>query len=105
MKFEFLNPENVDIKMFRQSVKSILNQSPLQLHITNELCLIRYKKNIIDFILYLITVGEKLEEYESCSKLNTQQKDYKKWLRINLDTIDSISQLLQNTKENIKHDN
>ena len=105
MKFEFLEPENVDSKMFRRCVKVILKQSPLQLHITNDLCLKRYKKNIVDFISYLIKIGEKLEEYEDCSKLIIQQKDYKTWVRINLDTINSISQLLKNTKENIKHDN
>jgi uncharacterized protein YaaR (DUF327 family) len=105
MKFEFLEPENVDSKMFRRCVRVILKQSPLQLHITNDLCLKRYKKNIVDFISYLIKIGEKLEEYEDCSKLIIQQKDYKTWVRINLDTINSISQLLKNTKENIKHDN
>jgi len=105
MKFEFLEPENVDSKMFRRCVRVILKQSPLQLHITNDLCLKRYKKNIVDFISYLIKIGEKLEEYENCSKLIIQQKDYKTWVRINLDTINSISQLLKNTKENIKHDN
>jgi len=105
MKFEFLEPENVDSKMFRRCVRVILKQSPLQLHITNDLCLKRYKKNIVDFISYLIKIGEKLEEYEDCSKLIIQQKDYKTWVRINLDTVNSISQLLKNTKENIKHDN
>ena len=105
MKFEFLEPENVDSKMFRRCVRVILKQSPLQLHMTDELCFKRYKKNIVDFISYLIKVGEKFEEYEYCSKLIIQQKDYKKWLRINLDTIDSISKLLKHNKENIKHDN
>jgi len=105
MKFEFLEPENVDSKMFRRCVRVILKQSPLQLHMTNDLCLKRYKKNIVDFISYLIKIGEKLEEYEDCSKLIIQQKDYKTWVRINLDTINSISQLIKNTKENIKDDN
>ena len=71
MKFEFLEPENVDSKMFRRCVKVIL----------------------------------KLEEYEDCSKLIIQQKDYKTWVRINLDTINSISKLIKNTEENIKNDN
>ncbi len=105
MKFEFLEPENVDSKMFRRCVKVILKQSPLQLHMTNDLCLKRYKKNIVDFISYLIKIGEKLEEYEDCSKLIIQQKDYKTWVRINLDTINSISKLIKNTEENIKNDN
>lgn len=83
MKFEFLEPENVDSKMFRRCVRVILKQSPLQLHMTNDLCLKRYKKNIVDFISYLIKIGEKLEEYEDCSKLIIQQKDYKTWVRIN----------------------
>tara|TARA_R110000751_G_scaffold164717_1_gene270864 strand:- start:694 stop:1026 length:333 start_codon:yes stop_codon:yes gene_type:complete len=104
MKFEFLEAEDVDSKMFRQCVKVILKQSPLQLHITNDLCLKRYKKNIVDFISYLIKIGEKLEEYEWCSKLTDQQKRYKLWIRINLDTINSISQLIKNTEENIKDD-
>ena len=102
MKFEFLEAEDVDSKMFRRCVRVILKQSPLQLHMTNDLCLKRYKKNIVDFISYLIKIGEKLEEYEDCSKLIIQQKDYKTWVRINLDTINSISQLIKNTKENIK---
>ena len=44
-----------------------------------------------------------LEEYEKCSQLIIQQKKYKKWLSVNLETVKSIANLLNELKN--KYDN
>ena len=64
---------------------------------------IKYDKTIDEFLTYLTQVGEHLEEYEKCSHLVIQQKKYKKWLTVNLETARSIAKLLNNLK--LKHDN
>jgi len=65
--------------------------------------MIQYEKDIDDFLSFLISVGEHLEEYEKCNQLIIQQKKYKKWLIVNLETARSIAKLLTNLK--LKHDN
>ena len=69
----------------------------------NDAVLEQYQKNINDFLSYLIKVGEHLEEYEKCSQLIIQQKKYKKWLSVNLETVKSIANLLNELKN--KYDN
>jgi hypothetical protein len=64
----------------------------------NEAVMKEYNKTINEFLSYLISVGEQLEEYEKCSELILQQKRYKKWLTVNLETVKSISKLLKDLK-------
>ena len=103
MSFNFLDPSHVDRNMFYRCVKTLSDKDGMQLHMLNDAVLTQYNKNINDFLSYLISVGEYLEEYEKCSQLIIQQKKYKKWLTVNLETVKSISELLQNLK--LKHDN
>ena len=98
MNFDFLDPKDVDEKMFRRCVKVITKQSPLQLHVTNDLCLKKYKKSIIEFIDYLIEIGKGFEAYEMCASLLKQQNSYKSWSKINADVIRSMSQLIIDNK-------
>ena len=69
----------------------------------NDAVLAEYEKDIDEFLSYLIEVGEYLEEYEKCSQLIMQQKKYKKWLTVNLETVKSIANLLNELKN--KYDN
>ena len=103
MSFNFLDPSNVDSKMFHRCVSIISDKDGTELHMLNDAVMIQYDKNIHDFLSYLIKVGEHLEEYEKCSQLIIQQKKYKKWLSVNLETARSIAKLLKNLK--LKHDN
>ena len=64
----------------------------------NDAVMKEYDKTINEFLSYLISVGEQLEEYEKCSELILQQKRYKKWLTVNLETVKSISKLLNDLK-------
>jgi len=102
MSFNFLNPTTVSRTMFLKCVSLISEKDGMQLHLLNDAVMTEYKKNINDFLSYLITVGEYLEEYEKCSLLIVQQKHYKKWLQVNLETVKSISNLLNDLKH--KHD-
>ena len=70
----------------------------IDLHILNDAVMKEYNKTINEFLSYLILVGEQLEEYEKCSELILQQKRYKKWLTVNLETVKSISNLLKDLK-------
>ena len=103
MSFNFLDPTQVDRNMFYRCVKTLSDKNGTELHILNDAVLRQYNKNLNDFLSYLISVGEYLEEYEKCSQLIIQQKKYKKWLKVNLKTVKSISELLKNLK--LKHDN
>jgi len=103
MSFSFLDPTNVNSKMFHKCVSLLSNKDGLELHMLNDAVMIQYEKNIDDFLSYLIRVGEHLEEYERCSQLIIQQKKYKKWLKVNLETARSIAKLLKNLK--LQHDN
>jgi hypothetical protein len=96
MSFSFIKAETVDLKTFKKCVSKITLQNSLELHIMNDSVMKEYDKNINDFITYLITVGEYLQEYECCSQLVIIQKTYQKWLRTNLDTVKGISKLVQN---------
>jgi len=97
----FISPKKVDLKTFKRCSKTLSKQSPIQLHFTNEACLKKYNKDIVEFLLYLIRVGEYYEEYEVCDKLNSQKKKYKNWLKINTETIKSISELLNSLAKKI----
>ena len=103
MSFSFLDPSNVNSKMFHRCVSIISDKDDLELHMLNDAVMTQYEKDIDDFLSYLIKVGEHLEEYEKCSELILQQKRYKKWLTINLETARSIAKLLKSLK--LKHDN
>lgn len=103
MSFNFLNPYDVDKNMFDRCVSIIAEKDGIDLHMLNDAVMIQYKKTIDDFLSYLIEVGEHLEEYEKCSQLISQQKKYKKWLKVNLETVKSIAKLLKDLKYN--HDN
>jgi regulator of PEP synthase PpsR (kinase-PPPase family) len=103
MSFNFLDPSNVDSKMFHRCVSIISDKDGLELHMLNDAVMIQYEKDIDDFLSFLISVGEHLEEYEKCNQLIIQQKKYKKWLTVNLETAKSIAKLLTNLK--LKHDN
>ena len=103
MSFNFLDPSDVDRSMFLRCVSIVSEKNGIELHMLNDAVLEQYQKNINDFLSYLIKVGEHLEEYEKCSQLIIQQKKYNKWLRVNLETIKSISKLLKELK--LKHDN
>ena len=98
MSFSFIKPETVDLKTFKKCVTKITLQNSLELHIMNDSVMKEYDKNINDFITYLINVGEYLQEYECCSQLVILQKTYQKWLQTNLDTVNSISDLLHNLR-------
>ena len=103
MSFNFLDPTEVDRNMFLRCVRVISDKNGIELHMLNDAVLQQYEKNINDFLSYLIQVGEHLEEYERCSQLIIQQKKYRKWLQVNLETVKSISNLLNELK--LKHDN
>ena len=103
MSFNFLDPSDVDRKMFLKCVSILHSKNGMELHMLNDAVLQQYEKNINDFLSYLIQVGEHLEEYERCSQLIIQQKKYRKWLQVNLETVKSISNLLNDLK--LKHDN
>jgi predicted nucleic-acid-binding protein len=102
MSFTFLDPTQVDRNMFYRCVNTLSDKDGMELHMLNDAVLTQYDKNLTDFLSYLISVGEYLEEYEKCSQLIIQQKKYKKWLTVNLETVKSISNLLNNLK--LKHD-
>lgn len=103
MSFNFLNPSDVDRSMFHRCLKIISKKDGIDLHILNDAVMKEYDKSINEFLSYLISVGEQLEEYEMCSELILQQKRYKTWLTINLETVKSISRLLKDLKH--KYDN
>ena len=103
MSFNFLNPSDVDKNMFNRCVSIVAEKDGIDLHMLNDAVMIQYKKTIYDFLSYLIEVGEHLEEYEKCSQLISQKKKYKKWLKVNLETVKSIAKLLKDLKYN--HDN
>jgi len=98
MSFMFLDPSHVDRSMFFRCVKIISKKDSIDLHILNDAVMKEYNKTINEFLSYLIAVGEQLEEYEKCSELILQQKQYNKWLTINLETVKSISNLLKDLK-------
>ena len=95
MSFRFLEPSNVSKHMFNKCVNLLIEKDGLQIHMLNESVIKEYGKNVNDFLSYLIKVGEHLEEYETCSELIIRQKEYQKWLRVNLETVRSISKLLR----------
>lgn len=99
MSFKFLDPSDISKRMFYKCVNIIIEKDSLQMHMLNETVLLEYGKNINDFLSYLIKVGENLEEYEMCSQLIIQQKQYRKWLRVNLETVHSISKLLKDLSD------
>jgi|LULV01.1.fsa_nt_gb hypothetical protein len=99
MSFKFLDPSDISKRMFYKCVNIIIEKDSLQIHMLNETVLLEYGKNINDFLSYLIKVGENLEEYEMCSQLIIQQKQYRKWLRVNLETVHSISKLLKDLSD------
>tara|TARA_B100000497_G_C7665049_1_gene400891 strand:+ start:1370 stop:1693 length:324 start_codon:yes stop_codon:yes gene_type:complete len=103
MSFSFLDPNKVDRNMFYKCVNTLSDKDGIELHMLNDAVLLDYNKNLDEFLSYLISVGEHLEEYEKCSQLIIQQKKYKKWLTINLETVKSVSELLNSLK--LKHDN
>ena len=103
MSFNFLDPTNVDRNMFLRCVRVLSEKNGIELHMLNDAVLKEYEKNINEFLSYLIKVGEHLEEYEKCSQLIIQQKKYKKWLSVNLETVKSIANLLNELKN--KYDN
>jgi len=103
MSFNFLDPTNVDRNMFLRCVRVLSGKNGIELHMLNDAVLKEYEKNINEFLSYLIKVGEHLEEYEKCSQLIIQQKKYKKWLSVNLETVKSIANLLNELKN--KYDN
>tara|TARA_Y100000389_G_C17078516_1_gene325468 strand:- start:17 stop:298 length:282 start_codon:yes stop_codon:yes gene_type:complete len=88
--------------MFYRCVSIISHKDGMELHMLNDAVLTEYELGIDKFLSFLIQVGEHLEEYEKCSQLIIQQKKYKKWLTVNLETVKSISNLLNNLK--LKHD-
>ena len=103
MSFNFLDPSDVDRKMFFKCVSILHSKDGMELHMLNDAVMKEYNKTINDFLSYLISVGEQLEEYEKCSELILQQKRYKKWLAANLETVKAIAQLLKDLKH--KYDN
>ena len=103
MSFNFLDPTNVDRNMFLRCVRVLSEKNGIELHMLNDAVLKEYEKNINEFLSYLKKVGEHLEEYEKCSQLIIQQKKYKKWLSVNLETVKSIANLLNELKN--KYDN
>ena len=102
MSFSFIKPETVNRRIFKRCVSKVSAKNAVQLHMINDAVMKSYNKTINEFLLYLIEVGEYLEEYESCSKLIIQQKLYQTWLQTNLETIKSISKLIENLKDNDK---
>jgi len=102
MSFNFIDPIDVDNSMFFRCVSILENKDGIELHMLNDAVLDSYGKSVNEFLSYLISVGEHLEEYEKCSQLIIQQKKYQKWLKVNLETVKSISELLKNLK--LKHD-
>ena len=103
MSFSFLEPNEISRKTFLRCVSVLSDKNAIELHMLNDIILVQYGKNINKFLLYLIKVGEHLEEYEKCSQLIIQQKKYKKWLDTNLETVKSIANLLKDLK--FKYDN
>ena len=61
--------------MFFKCVSLLSEKDGMELHLLNDSVMTQYDKNINDFLTYLITVGEYLEEYERCSELILQQKN------------------------------
>ena len=98
MSFRFLDATQVDRNMFYRCVKTISNKDGIELHLLNDAVMKQYEKTIDEFLSFLISVGEHLEEYEHCSVLIIQQKKYKKWLQVNLKTAQAIANLLKDLK-------
>jgi hypothetical protein len=103
MSFNFIDPSDVDRNMFHRCVNILSDKNGIELHMLNDAVMSEYHKTVTEFLSYLISVGEYLEEYEKCSQLIIQQKKYKKWLDINLETVKSIANLLKDLK--VKYDN
>lgn len=110
MTYNFLDHTEIDDKLFYRCITVIINQTPIQLNLINEICISKYNKNIIEFISYLIKIGEILEEYEICNKLKAQKVLYNKWIADNLEILESITLLLtkqsiEENKQTKKYDN
>lgn len=77
------------------------NHPPARLHMLNEVTVDKFKKTIIEFIDYLLLVGEHLEQYETCSVLIKKRTEYLTWLQGNRTTITVINNIINEFKDQI----
>lgn len=87
--------------MFEKMNRLIQEYTPARLHMLNEVTVDRFKKTIVEFIDYLLLVGEHLEQYETCSVLVKKRTEYLTWLQGNRTTITVIKDIINEFKNQI----
>jgi len=100
-EIKFIPIESVDPVMFKKMSTMIQEHSPARLHMLNEVTTDRFKKTIIEFIDYLIHVGEYSEDYETCSMLFKKRTEYLTWLQGNRTTITVIKDIINEFKDQL----
>jgi hypothetical protein len=100
-EIQFIPIELVDPHVFDKMVNMLNNHPPARLHMLNEVTVDKFKKTIIEFIDYLLLVGEHLEQYETCSVLIKKRTEYLTWLQGNRTTITVINNIINEFKDQI----
>lgn len=100
-EIKFIPIELVEPAMFEKMNRLIQEYTPARLHMLNEVTVDRFKKTIVEFIDYLLLVGEHLEQYETCSVLVKKRTEYLTWLQGNRTTITVIKDIINEFKNQI----
>jgi len=98
---QFIPIESVELHVFHKMINMLNNHLPARLHVLNEVTLYKFKKTIVEFIDYLIIVGEYLEEYEICMELVKKRTEYLQWLQGNRTTITVIRDIINEFKDQL----
>ena len=98
---QFIPIESVELHVFHKMINMLNNHPPARLHVLNEVTLYKFKKTIVEFVDYLIIVGEYLEEYEICMELVKKRTEYLKWLQGNRTTITVIRDIINEFKDQL----
>lgn len=100
-EIQFITIESVEPHVFDKMVNMLNEHPPARLHMLNEVTIYKFKKTIIEFIDYLIHVGEHQEKYETCTELIKKRTAYLKWLQGNRTTITVIRDIINEIKDQI----
>lgn len=100
-EIQFIPIESVEPHVFDKMVNMLNEHPPARLHMLNEVTVDKFKKTIVEFIDYLIHVGEHLEEYETCTELVKKRTAYLKWLQGNRTTITVIKDIINEFKDQL----
>lgn len=100
-EIKFIPIESVEPHVFDKMVSMLKEHQPARLHMLNEVTTDKFKKTIVEFIDYLIHVGEHLEEYETCTMLIKKRTEYLKWLQGNRTTITVIRDIINEFKDQL----